>query len=61
MTGGIAMLDCEQPQHISRTVWVVAALGALALHVGGVAIALSTMRSSDTDDDLGAPRGDHIY
>jgi periplasmic protein TonB len=55
MTGGIAMLDCEQPQHISRTIWLVAALGALALHAGGVAIALSTMHSSDADDDLGAP------
>ena len=55
MTGGIAMLDCEQPQHISRTVWVLAALGALALHAGGAAVALSTLRPNDTDNDLGAP------
>jgi periplasmic protein TonB len=48
------MLDCEQPQHISRSIWVWAACGALALHAGGAAIALSTMRPSDTDD-LGAP------
>ncbi|HUC49721.1 MAG TPA: TonB family protein [Xanthobacteraceae bacterium] len=46
------MLDTEQ--HASRIVWVAAALGALALHAGGAAIALSTMRP-DTDDDLGAP------
>jgi periplasmic protein TonB len=49
------MLDCEQPQHISRTIWILAALGAVALHAGGAAIALSTLRPSDIDDDLGAP------
>jgi periplasmic protein TonB len=47
------MPDCEQDA--SRTVWVTAALAALVLHAGGAAIALSTIRPNETDDDLGAP------
>jgi TonB family protein len=52
--GDITVLDCEQLHHVSRAGWAVAVLGALALHAGGAAIAYG-MRSSDTDDDLGAP------
>jgi periplasmic protein TonB len=43
------------PQSLSRPVWVLAALGALAIHVGGVALALGAFRSDEPDDDLGAP------
>ena len=47
--------DDKRPRHLSRTAWIAAALGALAIHAGGAAVALGMMRSSDTDEDLGAP------
>jgi protein TonB len=43
-----------QPAHLSRTVWVLAAFGAFAIHAGCVALALGANRP-DADDDLGAP------
>jgi periplasmic protein TonB len=49
------MSDRDAPRHLSRTVWVLAAFGALAIHAGGVALALGYMQSDDPDDDLGAP------
>jgi periplasmic protein TonB len=39
---------------LSRTVWVLAAAGALAIHAGCVALALGSMQNDD-DQDLGAP------
>ena len=39
----------------SRPVWILAALGALAIHAGGVALALGALRPDEPDDDLGAP------
>jgi periplasmic protein TonB len=39
----------------SRSVWILAAIGALAIHAGGIALALGYMRPDDSDDDLGAP------
>jgi TonB family protein len=48
------MSDHPLPRPLSRTVWVLAALGALAIHAGCVALALGAMRPDDTDD-LGAP------
>jgi protein TonB len=36
-------------------VWVLAALGAVAIHAGCVALALEQMRPDDTEDALGAP------
>jgi periplasmic protein TonB len=47
--------DRDAPQHLSRTVWVLAAFGALLIHAGGVALALGYMQPADPDDDLGAP------
>jgi TonB family protein len=38
----------------SRSVWMLAATGAVALHVAGVAVALGSMRQ-DTGRELGAP------
>lgn len=38
----------------TRTVWVLSALGAVAIHAGGVALALGAMRPDD-EQDLGAP------
>jgi periplasmic protein TonB len=49
----VTVFDCEHLQQVSHAGWAVAALGALAIHLGGAAIAVE-MRSSDTAD-LGAP------
>jgi TonB family protein len=51
----IAMSDLELPRHISRPVWILAAVGAIAIHVGCVALAYGYMRPDDDDVDLGAP------
>jgi protein TonB len=45
-------LNTEQP---SRRLWILAAVGALALHIGGVALAVAHLRDDDADDTLGAP------
>jgi TonB family protein len=46
-------LDTEQKP--SRRLWILAAVGALALHIGGVALAIAHLRTDDVDDSLGAP------
>src|ERR1700704_3141481 len=46
-------LDTEQGS--SRRLWIFAALGALALHIGGGALAVAHLRADDPDDSLGAP------
>jgi TonB family protein len=38
----------------SRSLWTVAAIAALALHLGGAALALANLRTDDGDDGLGA-------
>jgi protein TonB len=38
-----------------RRLWILAALAALALHVGGAALAVAHLRVDETDDALGAP------
>lgn len=50
---GIAVM--HRSIHLSRTAWLCAALGALAVHAGGAALALGYLRSDDSDPDLGAP------
>jgi hypothetical protein len=49
----MSSLDTEQKP--SRRLWVFAALGALALHIGGAALAVAHLRTNDPDDSLGAP------
>jgi protein TonB len=49
------MPDSDTEQKPSRRLWVLAALGALALHIGGVALAIAHLRTDDPDDSLGAP------
>jgi TonB family protein len=43
------------PSHLSRPIWMFAGAAALAIHVGCVTLALSSVRSDDPDQDLGAP------
>jgi periplasmic protein TonB len=38
----------------SRKLWISAAVVALALHLGGAALALASLRTDDSDDGLGA-------
>jgi len=49
------MTDPDLSRKPSRPIWLFAAVGAIALHAGGVALALAH-RADDADDDaLGAP------
>ena len=49
------MSDLDTEQKPSRRLWILAAIAALALHVGGAALAFTHLRSNDIDDSLGAP------
>src|SRR6195256_1431843 len=46
-------LDTEQGS--SPRLWIFAALGALALHIGGGGLAVAHLRADDPDDSLGTP------
>jgi periplasmic protein TonB len=48
------MITLDQPRHPSRTIWSAAALAAIAIHAGGIALALSSMQPQSATD-LGAP------
>ena len=48
------MSDLDLPRYLSRPVWIAAALGAVAIHAAGVALALTSMQP-DNSTDLGAP------
>jgi len=41
--------------HPSLRLWLVAAVGAVALHAGGIALALASLPPEESPDDLGAP------
>src|SRR3954467_14819933 len=45
------MSDESRP---ARTLWILAAVAALALHLGGAALAIAHLRTDDGDDGLGA-------
>jgi periplasmic protein TonB len=49
------MPDLDTEQKPSRRLWILAALGALALHIGGAALAIAHLPTDDLDDSLGAP------
>jgi periplasmic protein TonB len=49
------MSDIDTEPKPSRRLWIFAAVGALALHLGGVALAVAHLRTDDLDDSLGAP------
>jgi len=42
-------------QRPSRNLWIIAGLSALALHLGGAALAVAHLQSDEPDDSLGAP------
>jgi protein TonB len=49
------MPGLEPPRKAVTRVWALAALGAVAIHVGCVALALAYMRPDDAAEALGAP------
>jgi protein TonB len=49
------MTEPDAGQSTSRRLWLCAGLTALALHVGGAALALAHLQTDDSDEDLGAP------
>ena len=49
------MPDLDTEQKPSRRLWILAAVGALALHVGCAALAIAHMQTDDPDDSLGTP------
>ena len=54
---GRAMTRCPTSieQKPSRRLWIFAGVGALALHVGGAALAIAHLQTDESDDSLGAP------
>ncbi len=48
------MPDLEIEQKPSRRLWILAAVGALVLHLGGGALAVAHLRGDDADEYLGA-------
>src|SRR5882757_56373 len=51
----MAMSDIDTEQKPSRRLWILAGVGALALHVGCAALAIAQLQTDDPDDSLGAP------
>src|SRR3954447_8712278 len=51
----IKMSDLVTEQRPSRRLWVLASLGALALHVGCAGLVIAHTQTDDPDDSLGAP------
>lgn len=49
------MSDLDGSHKGSRWLWTIAAAGAVALHLGGAALAFAHLKTEDTDDDVGAP------
>ena len=49
------MSDLDTEQKPSRRLWIFAGLSALALHLGGGALAVAHLRDVDLDESLGAP------
>lgn len=49
------MTDLDTRNNLSRRLWIVAGLAALALHIGGAALALTHLSPEVDDDSLGTP------
>jgi periplasmic protein TonB len=47
--------DVTEPPRAPRSIWPLAALGALLIHAGCVALALDYLQPEEASDDLGAP------
>lgn len=47
--------SADEPPGMPRSVWVLAAVGAILIHAGFAALALGYLRPEEVSDDLGAP------
>jgi protein TonB len=47
------MSDLESERKPSRPLWILAAVGALAIHVGGAALAVAHLQTNDAESELG--------
>src|SRR5262249_3091138 len=50
-----AMFGPDLAPRPSLRLWIVAVVGAVALHAGGIALALASLSPEEAPDDLGAP------
>jgi TonB family protein len=48
------MLDLETEPKPSRRLWILAAIGALAIHLGGAALAVAHLQTDEQESELGA-------
>src|ERR1700731_6671 len=48
------MPELDHTRNLPRTIWTAAAIGAVAIHAGGIALALTSMQP-ESATDLGAP------
>ena len=55
MTSLAATFDPSDMPPPSRRLWVIAAVGALVLHAGAAALAVTSFQADESDDDVGAP------
>jgi protein TonB len=49
------MRDLDPPLHLARPTWILAALGAIAMHAACAALALASMARDQPAEELGAP------
>ncbi|KIZ36795.1 MULTISPECIES: TonB family protein [Rhodopseudomonas] len=49
------MSDLDSSGAPSRRLWILAALGAVAMHAAGAAVAVAHLQNDELDDSLGAP------
>jgi protein TonB len=47
------MSDLETERKPSRPLWIFAAIGALAIHLGGAALAFAYLQTGDPESELG--------
>jgi periplasmic protein TonB len=50
-----AVIEAGMSRRLLGVIWLVAALGAVLIHAGGVDIAMSYLAPEEASDDLGAP------
>jgi TonB family protein len=50
-----SMTDLDTERKPSRRLWILAGLGALALHIGCAGLVIAHLQTDDPDDSLGAP------
>lgn len=47
--------DPSETPPVSRTVWILAALGAILIHAAAAGLAIAGFKADESDDDIGSP------